>query len=397
MTTRNEELLQKAVITTDDLASAGKLPADYANQFLDFVVDETALKGNARIVKIKGDSWEVHKLGVGSRNAVLATEGQDPGIRRGVTPSKVTLTHREIMIPFDLTDSFQEESIEGASVASTVAKLMARAFANDMEELLISGDLLGPAALQSTLLSGGSSTLYVKDTYLGAFDGLLRKADSGNQYDAEGAAIGPSVISGAIRAMPTKFRRNRANLRTLVSPDLSQIMLERFSARGTPVGDAALKGTPVTPFGVPFVELPLMQFQPTVVEHITLTGTTPVALRYAPVSDVVVTKTTIGSTPEAAYAVTTDYTVTEATGTIVRVGGGSITSGQTVKVTYSANPQMVMTPRNNIIIGIGRDIRLEKDRNIHRRATEYVLTAKVGFAVEEDTALVKVSNLATTV
>ena len=49
----NEELVQKAVITTDAIASQGKLNAAQADRFIDFVIQETILKDAARTVR----SW----------------------------------------------------------------------------------------------------------------------------------------------------------------------------------------------------------------------------------------------------------------------------------------------------------------------------------------------------
>ena len=59
----NEELVEKAVITTDALAAAGKLNPAQSEKFLDYVVDETVLKNNARIVRFRNETLEIDKIG----------------------------------------------------------------------------------------------------------------------------------------------------------------------------------------------------------------------------------------------------------------------------------------------------------------------------------------------
>jgi hypothetical protein len=103
----------------------------------------------------------------------------------------------------------------------------------------------------------------------------------------------------------------------------------------------------------------------------------------------------LGNTPTTPYVSATDYTLDTAAGTIVRINGGAISSGDVVKVTYRANPQILLTHRSNFIIGIGRDIRIEKDRDIFKGVNQYAITAKVAIEFEEDDAIVKAKNIGT--
>jgi hypothetical protein len=392
----NKELVEKAVITADALAASGKLNPAQSDRFIDYVVDETALKDNARVVRFRNESLDIDKIGIGKRMAVPKAEGIDPGVRRGASTSKVTLTPSELMVPFEIGDTFKEINIEGDMVEDHVIRMMATQLANDLEELYIVGDKLGPARAESEMIDDGSDDDYVKDTYLAMQDGWQKLADGAHVVDAEGGNIGLSIFSRAIRAMPTKFRRNMAALRWFGSPDLLQLYLEKLTTRGTALGDAVASGADHGPYGIPFVKVPLWDFQPLYVEHVTLTGTTAVALQNNPVSDVVVTPSTLGKKATAPYIPTTDYVVTN--GTIARSGGGSaIGSGALVKVTYRSNPQLILTHQNNFLVGIGRDIRIEKDRDIYKGTNQYAITAKVSVNYEELDAIVKVKNIGASV
>lgn len=391
----NEELVQKAVITADALASQGKLNPAQSDRFIDFVVDETVLKDAARVVRFRNETLEIDKIGIGKRAAVPKAEAVDPGVRRGVNTSKVTLQPSEIMVPFEIGDTFREINIEGDDVEDHIIRMFARQLANDLEELYVVGDKLGPSAPEGDLIDGGSTTLHVKDSYLALQDGWQVLANAANVVDVSGQNIGLGVFGKAIRQMPTKFRRNKQMLRWFMSPDLWQLYLEKLSTRATALGDQASSGGSHGPFGIMAVPVPLWDFLPPVVEHVALPSTTVIPLRNANISSVVVTPVTLDSTPTAPFIESTDYTLDAVAGTIARDGGGSIGDGDTVKVTYASSPQLLLTHMNNFVVGIGRDIRIEKDRDIFKGVNQYAITAKVAVEYEELDAIVKVRNIGT--
>jgi hypothetical protein len=189
----NEELVQKAVVTADALAASGKLNDAQSDRFIDYVVDESALKNNARIVRFRNENLDIDKIGIGSRVAMPKAEAQDPGLRRGVNTSKVTLTPREIMVPFEIGDVFRDINIEGDQVEDHIIRMMAAQLANDLEELYIIGNTLGPAITEEEFKGSGSTTQYIKDTYLALQNGWQEIADNGGIVDAEGANVGLSV------------------------------------------------------------------------------------------------------------------------------------------------------------------------------------------------------------
>lgn len=394
MTIANEELVRKATIVADNLATGGKLNDAQSDRFIDFVVDETVLKDNARIVRFRNENLDIDKIGVGKRVAMPKKEGVDPQVRRGITTSKITITPSELIVPFEIGDNFRELNIEGDNVEETIIRLMATQLANDLEDLYINGNKLGPAVPQGDILEGGSDD-QVKDSYLALSDGWSLLGDSANVVDAMGQNVGLSIFGKAIRALPTKFRRNRSALRWFMSPDLWQLYMEKLSTRATALGDSAAGGGGGTPgpFGIMAVPIPLWDFEPPVVEHVQLNGTTVVALKNSSITEVTVHADDLDKVPTAAYVDATDYTLDASAGTIARIGGGAIADGDVVKVTYRASPQLLLTHQNNFIVGIGRDIRIEKDRDIYKGVNQYAITSKVDVQFEELSAIVKVRNI----
>lgn len=391
----NEELVAKAVATTNDIATSGKLNPAQADKFIDYVIDITGLKNQARVVRFRNEQLDIDKMSVGKRVAMPAVEAVAPGIRRGITTSKVSLLPKETIVPFEISDSFREVNLEGESVEDHVIKMMATQYANDLETLYIGGDVNVPAAIEGDIVDGGSTTLFVRDAYLAMFDGWLKMGRSANIFDAGGANIGSSTFSRMLNALPAKFKRIKRDLRFFTSIELEQLMREKLSTRATSKGDSSLQDDePISMFGVPVMPFPLFPFKPIITENIVLTGTTPTALLHAPISSVVaVLPITLDNTPTAAFSGATDYVADLTNGTIARVGGSTIGSGNTVKVQYAANPQIVLTHKNNLIIGIGRDIRIEKDRDIFKRVNQYAITSKVAVQYEELTAIVLGKNI----
>ena len=394
----NEQLVEKAVITTDALATAGKLSPKQADQFIDFVIDVTMLKGNVRIVRFTNETMQIDKIGVGKRVTVAKVEAQAPSIRRGVTTSKVELTPKDFMTPFEISDNFPDQCIEGERVEDTIMRLMGTQTANDLEELMINGDTVGPARLQSDLVEGGSATQVVKDSFMAQFNGWLRSADSANIWDGEGSDIGSIAFSRMLNSMPVKFRRVRQNLRFLCSLDHEQLYREKVGSRQTPQGDQANQSQQaLTPFGVPLIGVPLLEAEPRIVQHITF-GAAPdtQSLRYAPVGSTVYnTPTTLTDTPVTPYVegAASDYTVYRTLGTISSVGGGAMAAGGTFKVTYHSAGQILLTDYQNLILAIGRDIRIERDRDIYKSVTQFAITTRISVNIEEVTAIVKGINI----
>lgn len=395
----NKELVEKAVISAaNTLASSGKLNPAQADRFLDYVFDESKLSKMARLVKFRNESYEIDKIGLGTRAAMPKSEAVDPGRRRGVTTSKVTLTPKEVMVPFEISDVFLEVNLEGKPVEDHIMQMFARQLNNDLEELYINGNTNGLLVTEDVINPGGSSTDYLEDSYLALFDGFLEQADSGATYDAAGASLSSTVFGGMLNEMPSKFKRDKSALKWSMSIELDQLWRERLASRATAMGDVALSSDGnLKVFGIEIVPLPLFDFYPPVAEDITFTGAdSTVSLTYGPIQtgSVVIVPSTIDSvTPVTPFIEDTDYAVDSTAGTITHDSGGSIGNTDTVRVSYRAFPQIVLTHTWNWIIGIGRDIRLERDRDIFRGVDQYAMTVKVDCTFEETDAVVKAINI----
>ncbi len=395
----NQEFLERAAITTADIAAAGKLNPEQADKFVDYVFDESVLKGMVRMERFTNQEKHIDKIGVGRRVAVAKHEAVDPGIRRGVSTSRIVLHPVDVMVPFEIGDKFRQYNIEGDAVEDTIIRMMANQLANDLDELFLGGLTVGPAVIEDDIIDGGSTTSYVKDSYLALFNGFLKAAEGANVVDGENAPADLPLFNKMILAMPNKFRRNRALLRYLASPDHEQGYRAKMAQRGTTAGDEAMQSEkPVTPFGIGLMPVPLLERNPLYAEDSTANtdGTTPTQLAYEPISDLALLPTTIGNNPIPPYVegAGNDYTEDLTDGAWTRLAG-NIGSGQIVRATYRTRGKMLLTNPMNLIIAMNvEDVKLERDRNIYKGMNEFALTVSVDVAIENVDALVMATNIA---
>lgn len=396
----NDEILEKATITTSDIAAAGRLNDKQADRFIDFVIDVTGLKDKVRVARFRNDKMDIDKIGVGKRVAVAKKEAIDPAVRRKANFSKVTLQPEEIMVPWELSDEFVLENLEGETVEDTIMRLMATQMSNDLEELYIQGDKLGALRYESELIEGGSATDVIVDTYLKLQDGWLKLAGASNIVDHAGNNVSNQVFSDMIVEMPSKFKRNKRNLKFFASDTTEQLYRNNLASRATGLGDtASTSDMNLMPFGIELVPLALLPQTPLITEHVTLNGVVAVNLKHKNIvngSELVVEQTAIDaapSTPVTPYVEGVDYTMNYANGTIARIGTGAIPDGSDVKISYLSQSQMWLTEFRNMVLGIGRDIRVERDRNIFSSVTEFAMTARVACQIEETDAVVLGINI----
>lgn len=391
----NEELvlIQKAITAANVLVSAGKLNPVQATKFLDYVIDTTVMKNNVRVVRFKNEKMEINKLDIGNRVMFPGTEYQAPQERQGVSTSKIELQPKEVVCAFDISDTFKGQNIEGENVADHIMRMFATGWGNNMEEITINGDVVGPAGLEGDVWGAGSTTQYVLDALLAMFDGWWRKADGGHLVNMNGANIGISAFRRMLTAMPAKYKKRRNELRWFMSDELADVYIEKVSTRQTAKGDEAAEGKEQAPLGISIVRVPGFGFNPTIVQHVALANDTAVALRYKPIvsASEVVTPSTLDRTPTTPYIEGTNYDMDYVNGTITNPSGDAgIADGATVKVTYQAAPQMLLTHWQNFILAFGMDdLKVERQRNIHKRADEYVMSGRLDQQVENLDAVVK--------
>ena len=239
--------------------TGGLLNPEQSARFLDYMFDATVIGKVARTVRMKSDTTEIDRMGVGEKLMKLATEGDNANSgNAAVTFSKISLTTKKLRLDWELSTESLEDNIEGADLEDHIARLMATQAGNDIEDLVLNGN---------TSLTG--------DQLYKAFDGTVKIAKAnGHVVDAAGAAITRAVFNSALKALPRKYKQRRTDLRFLSGSNLIQDYLYATSqniqnvnpqdiASGIIRGEVAPVSGPagyVAPyaFGIPIVEVPLL-------------------------------------------------------------------------------------------------------------------------------------------
>ena len=263
-----EEILAKANEVTTSVvnsASGGLLNAEQSNRFIDFVVDQSNLMKNARVVRMRTPTMDIDKVSVGTRLLAKATEATDTQSNAAVTFTKVSLSTVKLRLDWELSTESLEDNIEGASLEDHLAQMMARQTANDLDDVLINGDTASADAL------------------LKSFSGFIKLAKaSGVVVDEAGNNVSRATFDRILRNMPTKFLQRRGELRffsgsglvqdisfSLQSPNSATSATSGAPAPGSTYGEQAFMNgsiranggagaTGISPYGIPLVEIPLM-------------------------------------------------------------------------------------------------------------------------------------------
>ena len=263
-----EEILSKADEVTTSVVgndSGGLLKPAQSNRFLDFVIDQSVLMQNARVVRMRTPQMEIDKVSVGTRLLAKATEATDTGSNSPVTFSKVSISTVKLRLDWAISTESLEDNIEGASLEDHIAQIMARQTANDMDDLLINGNT-------------SSGNILLK-----ALDGFIKLARSnGRTVDEAGNNVSRATYDRILRNMPAKYLQRRNELRffsgsglvqdtafSIQNPNSATAATSGAPSPGSTAGDASFfngsiranggaGATGLSPFGIPLVEIPLM-------------------------------------------------------------------------------------------------------------------------------------------
>ena len=237
--------------------NGGLLNPEQSARFLDYMFDATVIGKVARTVRMRADTTEIDRIGVGERLMTVAAEGDNTGSNAAVTFSKISLTTKKLRLDWELSTESLEDNIEGADLEDHIARLMATQAGNDIEDVVLNGTGTG-----SGLMS--------------AFQGVVAKAKATAIVVDNGVATGVSraTFNAALKALPRKYKQRRADLRFLAGSNLIQDFLYKNSigtnqtipqdiASSVIRGGVAPLGGPagyVAPFafGIPIIEVPLL-------------------------------------------------------------------------------------------------------------------------------------------
>lgn len=389
----NSQLINKAAITSGSFTGAVGLSVDEANTFIDYVVDQSALKNNARVVRMNAATVKIDKIGLGKRILRPAVAVTDPGETVDVSPSQITLAAKEIIAVARVSDDSLEDNIEGDAFVDHLMRMIAAQAGNELEEAF----LLGRGGV-----AAGAAT-HIDQLWTGWY---AAARNGGNVVDA--SAIGTDrfisfkKLSRSLKAMPTQFRTNPANLRMVVASDIEVDYTDLIAGRQSATGDAAIAGNGPMRYGqVSLVSIPRLPIDQPVLKAGGLSSTLTAAAAAGATTVTVAATTNLAVGDQVAIGRNTAF---EEVRTVTAINTLTLTlnaalernhaNGQAVEEVTADGTFGLMTDYRNLVVGIQRDIRVETDRLPRLRATDFVLTMRADVAVENPAAVVLLEKLA---
>lgn len=413
MKTNKQMLSKKQQIAKMISLPAIELEAEEADRFIDYIVDESVLKNNARIIRMNKETKDVRALGLGSdRFLKPADTFSSSDYLKTLTENKIQLVSKKLRGCVVIYDDDLEDNIEADAFADHVMRMVAARIANELEEIYWIADThsvggfgaddarskfdgwryrLKYSQASSGYLSGyyntvsGAATLMtainetdyttgaktqgtiVEPTTPNGFVYICSVAGTATGEPTWPTTLGATVVDGGVtwrchaydcalagkiaeqntsapynwefkygnmlKKLPSKYKKiGLANLRFFQSDQMSQDYIDALSARATILGDKAIMGEVGPSYGqVPIVPCPLM----------------PMTMSAAGV-----------------------------------LGGGAY--GDTL-----------LTPKNNLIVGIQRQMKIESQRVAADEATYWFYSMRGDCAIENVNACVLLEKLVT--
>jgi len=115
--------------------------AEEADQFIDYIKDESVLKNNARIIKMNKVTKNVRALGLGEKRFLYPGEGFVSGdYLKTLSDQKIPLIAKKMRGCIAIYDDDLADNIEGDAFADHVMRMVTSRIANELDEAFWIGD-----------------------------------------------------------------------------------------------------------------------------------------------------------------------------------------------------------------------------------------------------------------
>ena len=335
------------------------LAAEEADQFLDYIIDQSVMKNRARFVKMAKPTKNIRALGLGTGDFLrpAATFGASE-YKKTLAQQKIELVSKPVRGCLVIHDDDLQDNIEGPAFADHLMRMVTKQIANELDDAYWIGDTGAGNAYGDTdikslwdgwrfRIANGDTD---GDTYYNSVSGgsVVLDATDDATFFLEGGQI--AMVQNAapylwdfkyakiLSTMPSKYKTvGLANFAFYHSDQVTQNYREALTARNTVMGDSAIIGGGPLHYGeVPIVSCPLMP--------VTMAGDTQA----------------------------------------------------TEKATTGAYADVLLTPNGNLIIGMQKEITIEAQREAADQSTYWFYSMRADPAIENVNACVMARKLVIT-
>jgi len=243
MGTSNENLIEKAFESAGFL-TGGVLNATQQDQFVTYVKKFSVLLGMVRFINMPNPKYDIDKMHISEPVTESIGENSVSAYRGSGVFNRVELSASKVRSAWDITTESLQSNIERDGFEDHLMETMTERIATDLELLAIQGDVTttGTTPMQRLLVR---------------LDGWDIQTNGAHIVDADGDEVSKNLFAAMLRAMPKQFKQD-PGLRWLVSDTLANDWMNLLAERGHAVGDAALQGNGISPFGKPMIVVPLI-------------------------------------------------------------------------------------------------------------------------------------------
>ncbi len=420
----NKKLLNKISIQKGIFPIDIAFTPEEADRFLDYIIDESMLKNNARIVRMAKESKLIRAIGLGAGRMLYPAEiFTSADYKKSLTHNKIPLAVKKARGAAVVYDDDLEDNIEGDAFADHLLKMIAAQIANELEEAYYNGAAVPSGTDPKDLLDVWNGWRHrvinsqVGGAYHNAVSGAAKILDAradftlNNGYIAEKQADPPYEyewkFAKMIKNLPSKYKKGGlANLRFFLSDQMVQDYIDALAARSTVLGDQVILGKGPLQYGtIPLIPVPLMPTNLPVEATDTHGDTTVDADSAAGQKVLNVAATTNFTVGDYVHIFKAGLEYKAEVGEIAFIEDGVSltlvddlewahigTDAETVKESTLDGTDCMLTHRENLIVGLHRILKMESKREPADEATYFFYSLRSDLAIENVNAIVFLKN-----
>ncbi len=242
----NVELVEKALDSLS-FADGGTLNAQQQKNFIKYVKKFSTMLGVCRVVRMKNPAIDIDKLWINRpitrAHGEWTTASADPAT---LVSNQVQLISAKTKSYWYITTEALQSNIEQDRLESDVQMMLIEQIATDFENLLINGDV-------TTYAADNTDTGWL----LRRANGILNLAEGSHIHSFGGQTIGRSIFREMRKMIPQQYLKTKG-MSFFIPDSLWVDFADSLADRGTGVGDAALLGNVISPYGYPITKVELM-------------------------------------------------------------------------------------------------------------------------------------------
>lgn len=415
----NSELLNKAVLKKGLLSTITFSPEE-ADRFLDYVIDESVFKNNARIVKMTKAQKNVRAIGLAGGVLKPKSTLTDNDIINTLANDLITLSAKKVRGAILVSDDDLEDAPEGDAFVDHLLGIIARQISNELDSAYYLSEPGAPdeaSMLDIYDVWRGWRYRILNDTNAVAGGATILDAQSSSGFTLHSGYIAEQNSSApyqweikfakALKKMPGKYKKlGLENFRFFVNDQIEADYVDALSGRGTALGDKIILEGGQVAFGkVPIVSAPLMPVDlpmaksgggATTVDENSAAGQKVLKVAattgFASGDKILIYKKEVGYKREIHEVDSVE-------------SGVSLTLKENLAYTHLAadaeavtevtldTTDCLLTHKDNLIIGLHRDIKMETQRDAKLEGTIFFYSLRADVAVENLNACVFIKNL----